>query len=59
MKETFRSLSVSSENKRPYVSPKVTVVTFCSEGLLCQSGGIMGAEHGGFAGDNGNPEDLW
>lgn len=59
MKETLKGLSVSSQMENSYVSPTVTVVTIYSEGVLCQSGGILGADHRGFAEDNGNPEDLW
>lgn len=59
MKETLKSLSESSENMSRYVTPKVTVVIMSPEGLLCQSGGVLGADHGGFTEDKGNPEDLW
>lgn len=59
MKETLKSLSESSENMSRYVTPRVTVVIISPEGLLCQSGGVLGADHGGFTEDNGNPEDLW
>ena len=45
--------------KNTYEVPVVTIVTVYVECLLCQSKGAFGAEHGGFVGDDGNPEDLW
>ena len=59
MKETLNCLLQASQKEYGYETPEVTVVTICPEGLLCQSGGIFGAEHGGFVGDDENPEDLW
>lgn len=59
MMETLNGLSHAGLMRDAYEVPEVTVVTISTEGLLCQSGGVLGAEHGGFAEDNGNPEDLW
>ena len=59
MKETLNCLLQASQKEYGYETPEVTVVTICPEGLLCQSGGVFGSEHGGFVGDDGNPEDLW
>lgn len=59
MKETLNCLLQASQKEYGYETPEVTVVTICPEGLLCQSGGTFGAEHGGFVGDDENPEDLW
>lgn len=59
MKETLSGLLQASQKECIYEAPEVTIVTICPEGLLCQSGGIFGAEHGGFVGDDENPEDLW
>jgi hypothetical protein len=59
MKEMQNGLLQTGLMGRCYETPEVTVVTICPEGLLCQSGGVFGAEHGGFVEDDGNPEDLW
>ena len=59
MMETLSGLSHAGLMRDAYEVPEVTIVTICTEGLLCQSGGVLGAEHGDFAEDNGNPEDLW
>jgi hypothetical protein len=59
MNETLNGLSMASLKGSVYEAPEVTIVTICPEGLLCQSGGVFGSEHGGFVGDDGNPEDLW
>lgn len=55
----MNGLSMASLRGSVYEAPEVTIVTICPEGLLCQSGGVFGSEHGGFVGDDGNPEDLW
>ena len=59
MMDTLSSLSQAGLKRDAYEVPEVTIVTIFTEGLLCQSGGVLGAEHGGFVEDNGNPEDLW
>jgi hypothetical protein len=59
MKETLNDLPQAGLMGNAYEAPEVTVVTICPEGLLCQSGAVFGAEHGGFVEDDGNPEDLW
>ena len=59
MMETLNGLSQAGLMRDAYEVPEVTVVTICPEGLLCQRGGIFGAAHGGFVGDDENPEDLW
>jgi hypothetical protein len=59
MKETLNDLPQAGLMGNAYEAPEVTVVTICPEGLLCQSGGGFGAEHGGFVEDDENPVYFW
>lgn len=46
------TIKMTEAGKPAYIAPHFRIVEICSEGVLCQSGGIGNIEHEGITGDD-------